>query len=130
MLWEAGIPLGVVVAPYLARGMRIEVTGENAPSGPTPMARRKNALVGAAAVALTVDRVGHDYADREGKSTVARIAASPNIPGIISDRATLFVAFRSPDPNLTAEMEERIRDAIPGCAAEPNTTVATGPAPG
>lgn len=127
-LWEAGIPLGIVVAPYLARGMRIEVTGENAHSGPTPMARRKNALVGAAAVALMVDRVGHDYADREGKSTVARIEASPNIPGIISDRATLFVDFRSPDPRLTAEMEERIRAALPGCGAETNTEVAVADA--
>lgn len=128
MLWEAGIPLGVVVAPYLARGLRIEVTGENAHSGPTPMARRRNALVGAAAVALAVDRVGHDYADREGKSTVARLEASPNIPGIISDRATLFVDFRSPDPKLTAEMEERIRASLPGCAADTNTEVAVADA--
>lgn len=127
-LWEAGIPLGIVVAPYLARGMRIEVTGENAHSGPTPMARRRNALVGAAAVALAVNRVGHDYADREGKSTVARIEASPNIPGIISDRATLFVDFRSPDPRLTAEMEERIRASLPGCAADTNTEVAVADA--
>lgn len=127
-LWEAGIPLGVVVAPYLARGMRIEVTGENAHSGPTPMARRRNALVGAAAVAMAVNRVGHDYAGREGKSTVARIEASPNIPGIISDRATLFIDFRSPDPKLTAEMEERIRAALPGCAADSNTEVAVADA--
>jgi len=127
-LWEAGLPLGIVTAPYLARGMRIEVTGENAHSGPTPMARRKNALVGAAAVAIMVNRVGHDYADREGKSTVARIEASPNIPGIISDKATLFVDFRSPDPQLTAEMEERIRAALPGCGAETNTEVAVADA--
>lgn len=122
-LWEAGIPLGIVTAPYLARGLRIEVTGENAHSGPTPMARRRNALVGAAAVALAVNRVGHDYADREGKSTVARLEASPNIPGIISDRATLFVDFRSPDPRLTAEMEERILAGLPGCAADSNTGI-------
>lgn len=127
-LWEAGVPLGIVVAPYRVRGMRIEVTGENAHSGPTPMARRRNALVGAASVALAVDRVGHAYADREGKSTVARLEASPNIPGIISDRATLFVDFRSPDPKLTAEMEERIRAALPGCAAETNTEIAVGDA--
>lgn len=127
-LWEAGIPLGIVTAPYLARGLRIEVTGENAHSGPTPMARRRNALVGAAAVALAVNRVGHDYADRDGKSTVARLEASPNIPGIISDRATLFVDFRSPDPRLTAEMEERIRAALPGCAADSNTEVAVADA--
>ena len=127
-LWEAGVPLGVVTAPYLARGLRIEVTGENAHSGPTPMARRRNALVGAASVALAVNRVGHDYADREGKSTVARIEASPNIPCIISDRATLFVDFRSPDPRLTGEMEERIRAAMPACAAETNTDIAVGDA--
>lgn len=127
-LWEAGIPLGIVTAPYLARGLRIEVTGENAHSGPTPMARRRNALVGAAAVALAVDRVGHDYAGRDGKSTVARLEASPNIPGIISDRATLFVDFRSPDPRLTAEMEERIRASLPGCAADTNTEVAVADA--
>jgi beta-ureidopropionase / N-carbamoyl-L-amino-acid hydrolase len=125
-LWEAGVPLGIVVAPYLARGMRIEVTGENAHSGPTPMARRRNALVGAASVALAVNRIGHAYADREGKSTVARLEASPNIPGIISDRATLFVDFRSPDPKLTAEMEERIRASLPDCAAETNTEIAVG----
>ena len=127
-LFEAGIPLGIVTAPYLARGMRIEVTGENAHSGPTPMARRKNALVGAAAVALAVNRVGHAFADREGKSTVARLEASPNIPGIISDKATLFVDFRSPDPRLTAEMEERIRASLPGCAADTNTEVAVADA--
>ncbi|MEQ8816027.1 MAG: Zn-dependent hydrolase [Thalassobaculum sp.] len=127
-LWEAGLPLGIVTAPYLARGLRIEVTGENAHSGPTPMARRRNALVGAAAVALAVDRVGHDYAGRDGKSTVARLEASPNIPGIISDRATLFVDFRSPDPRLTAEMEERIRASLPGCAADTNTEVAVADA--
>lgn len=128
MLWEAGIPLGIVTAPYLARGLRIEVIGENAHSGPTPMARRRNALVGAAAVALMVNRVGHDYAGREGKSTVARLEASPNIPGIISDRATLFVDFRSPDPRLTAEMEERIRASLPGCAADTNTEAAVADA--
>lgn len=125
-LWEAGIPLGIVVAPYLARGMRIEITGENAHSGPTPMARRRNALVGAASVALAVNRIGHAYADREGKSTVARLEASPNIPGIISDRATLFVDFRSPDPKLTAEMEERIRASLPDSAAETSTEIAVG----
>ena len=127
-LWEAGIPLGIVTAPYLARGMRIEVTGENAHSGPTPMARRRNALVGAASVALAVDRIGHAHADRDAKSTVARLEAWPNIPGIISDRATLFVDFRAPDPAVTAAMEAAIRAALPGCAAETRTGITVGDA--
>ncbi len=42
--------------------------------------------------------------------------------------ATLFVDFRSPDPRLTAEMEERIRAALPGCAADTSTEVAVADA--
>ena len=127
-LYEAGLKLGLVTGTYLGRGMRIEVEGVNAHSGPTPMTRRRNALVGAAAVALEVDRIGLKYADRDAKSTVARLEASPNIPGIISDRATLFVDFRAPDPALTDAMEREIRDALPGCAERSRTDVAVGDA--
>ncbi len=127
-LYDAGLKLGLVTGTYLARGMRIEVEGVNAHSGPTPMTRRRNALVGAAAVALEVDRIGLKYADRDAKSTVARLEASPNIPGIISDRATLFVDFRAPDPALTDAMEREIRDALPGCAERSRTDVAVGDA--
>jgi len=127
-LYENGVKLGLVTGTYLARGMRIEVEGVNAHSGPTPMARRRNALVGAATVALEVDRIGLAYADRDGKSTVARLEAWPNKPGIISDRATLFVDFRTPDPALTDAMEAEIRAALPGCAERSRTDIAVGDA--
>lgn len=127
-LFEAGIKLGLVTGTYLARGMRIEVEGVNAHSGPTPMDRRRNAIVGAATVALEVDRIGLSYAGQDAKSTVARLEASPNKPGIISDRATLFVDFRAPDPALTDTMEQEIRDALPGCAERSRTDIAVGDA--
>lgn len=127
-LYEAGVKLGLVTGTYFARGMRIEVTGVNAHSGPTPMDRRRNAIVGAATVALEVDRIGLKYADREAKSTVARLEAWPNKPGIISDRATLFVDFRSPDKDLTETMEAEIRHALVDCAQRSRTDVAVGDA--
>jgi N-carbamoyl-L-amino-acid hydrolase len=127
-LFEAGIKLGLVTGAYLARGMRIDVEGVNAHSGPTPMDRRRNAIVGAATVALEVDRIGLEHADRDAKTTVARLEAWPNKPGIISDRASLFVDFRAPDPALTRSMEQQIRDSLADCAARSRTEISVGDA--
>lgn len=124
----AGVKIGLVTGTYLARGMRIEVEGVNAHSGPTPMDRRRNALVGAATVAVEVDRIGLKYADKDAKSTVARLEAWPNKPGIISDRATLFVDFRAPDPEVTEAMEAEIRGALSDCARRSRTDIAVGDA--
>jgi beta-ureidopropionase / N-carbamoyl-L-amino-acid hydrolase len=127
-LYDAGIKLGLVTGTYLSRGMRIEIEGVNAHSGPTPMNRRRNAIVGAATVALEVDRIGLENADRDAKTTVARLEAWPNKPGIISDRATLFVDFRAPDPDLTRSMEQQIRAALPACAERSRTDITVGDA--
>lgn len=124
----AGLKVGLVTGTYLARGMRIEVEGVNAHSGPTPMNRRRNALVGAATVAVEVDRIGLKYAEKDAKSTVARLEAWPNKPGIISDRATLFVDFRAPDPEVTDAMEAEIRGALSDCARRSRTDIAVGDA--
>ena len=45
------IPVGVVVGGYAARGMHADIHGETLHAGPTPMDRRKNALIGAAVLA-------------------------------------------------------------------------------
>ena len=42
--------------------MRIEISGETAHVGPTPMARRRNALVGASHAAVAIDDIGWRYA--------------------------------------------------------------------
>src|ERR1051325_4961233 len=48
VLDKAEWPVGIVVGGYATRGMHVDVAGETAHAGPTPMDRRKNALVGAA----------------------------------------------------------------------------------
>ncbi|MHA4874967.1 hypothetical protein ACX0FC_16510, partial [Enterococcus faecium] len=58
----AGLRVGVVTGGFPTRGMRIEVTGETAHVGPTAMARRQNALVAAAYVAVAIDEIGWRYA--------------------------------------------------------------------
>jgi N-carbamoyl-L-amino-acid hydrolase len=111
----AGIPVGIVTGGFPTRGMRIEITGETSHVGPTPMQRRRNALVGAAHVAVAVDDIGWRYADGEGKTTAARLDLWPNLPGILSERANLFCDMRHPDPNMLARMWNEVQTALPDC---------------
>ena len=102
--------------PKVDHGMRIEIMGETAHVGPTAMALRRNALVAASHVAVAIDDIGWRYAHAEGKTTAARLDLWPNLPGIISERATLFCDLRHPDPAQLNQMVADIETALPDCA--------------
>jgi beta-ureidopropionase / N-carbamoyl-L-amino-acid hydrolase len=112
----AGIPIGIVTGGFPTRGMRIDIAGETAHVGPTPMERRHNALVGAAHVAVAIDDIGWRYAAGEGKTTAARLDLWPNLPGIISERASLFCDMRHPDAAMLERMVGEVDTALPDCA--------------
>ena len=113
---QAGLQIGIVTGGFPTHGLRIEVTGETAHVGPTPMARRRNALVGAAQTAVAVDEVGWRYAGSEGKTTAARLDLWPNLPGIVSERATLYCDLRHPDRAVADRMLAEIELALGECA--------------
>lgn len=113
----AGVPVGVVTGGFPTRAMRIEVTGETSHVGPTPMDRRRNALVGAAHVAVAVDEIGWRASAAGGKTTAARLDLWPNLPGILSERATLYCDMRHPDPEALDAMVRDLDAALPHAAA-------------
>jgi N-carbamoyl-L-amino-acid hydrolase len=102
-----GRPVGLVVGSYASMGMRIEITGDTGHAGPTPMAERKDAIFGAALLAVGVNEMGRRFAP-EGKATAPRIEAWPNKPGIISERATLYIDFRHPELAATQAMAAEV----------------------
>ena len=118
-----GLKVGIVTGGYPTRYMRIIVRGENAHVGPTPMERRSNALVGAALVAAAVNDIGWKHASADGKTTAARLDLEPNLPGIISHYAQLYIDFRHPDMASLLAMEEEIRKAIVRCAESSRTNI-------
>lgn len=120
---EAGIPVGVVTGGYQMVGMRIRVRGEAAHVGPTPMHHRQNALVGACHLAVAVDDIGWRYAPEDGKATVARLDLAPNLPGIISDEAQLYIDFRHPSPARLCDMEQEVRAAVAEAARRSRTAI-------
>ena len=64
--------------------MHVDVHGETAHAGPTPMDRRRNAL-GAAMLSVAENDIGWKYHATEGKATVPRLITWPNEAGILSD---------------------------------------------
>lgn len=97
------VPLGLVVGGYTAHGMNVIFRGTTAHSGPTPMAQRQNALVGAAKFIAAINDIGWQFAPI-GKSTATRIQAWPNKPGILPDYAEASVDMRHRDPEVTDQM--------------------------
>jgi N-carbamoyl-L-amino-acid hydrolase len=123
MLDSAGLPLGIVTGGYQMLGMDISVRGETSHVGPTPMRLRRNALVGASYLAVAVDEIGWRFASEDGKTTVARIDVAPNLPGIISDEAELYIDFRHPSGARLADMEREVEAAIADSARRSRTDI-------
>ena len=120
-LEATGTPLGIVTGGYFTRGMVIDIQGENAHSGPTPMDKRRNALVGAAMMIVAANDIGWQR-HPPGKSTSSRIKVWPNKPGILPDYAQVTVDFRHPDKSTTLAMEADMRRAIDECCARANVS--------
>jgi beta-ureidopropionase / N-carbamoyl-L-amino-acid hydrolase len=124
ILDREAVPVGIVVGGYAARGMHVDVHGETAHSGPTPMDRRRNALVGAAMLAVAVNDIGWKYHASEGKATVARLVAWPNKAGILAEYAQVTCDVRHADREVADRMWAEVKAAIPECARRANVEIA------
>lgn len=123
-LEEKGIPVGVVTGSFSIRGMNIRVGGENAHVGPTPMDRRRNALVGAAHLIVAVNEIGWGEHHARGKATSARIEVLPNLFGILPHHAQVTCDFRHPEVEGVERMVRALEARLPeirhrsGCDVE------------
>jgi N-carbamoyl-L-amino-acid hydrolase len=120
LLDQKQIDIGVVTHGYTAHGFIVEVKGETAHTGPWPMDKRRNALVGAAMLAVAAHDIGWKYHATQGKGTAARIVAWPNKPGILSDWAQFTGDLRHEDPKMADRMLAEFREAMGECAKRAN----------
>src|SRR5262249_40570767 len=95
----------------------ITVTGQEAHAGPTPMPRRKDALLGASRMVQAVNRIGLAHPPY-ACATVGMAQVSPNSRNVIPGKVFFTVDFRHPDAEvlkgmgteLQAECEKICRD--------------------
>jgi len=91
ILEAAGLPIGVVTGAQGQRGYEVTVTGQETHAGPTPMPRRRNALVGGARMIDAVNRIGHAHAPY-ACATVGFVQVGPSsIGGIVVSAMPLLL---------------------------------------
>jgi len=123
VLDREGCDVGIVVGGYKTLAMRIDIHGETSHSGGTPMADRRNALVGAGYLIAGVNDVGLAYAAEEGRTTTPRIECFPNLPGIVPEHVRLIVDFRHPDPAGFERMQADIKRVIAAAEAKARVSI-------
>src|ERR1700720_3259610 len=110
ILEAAGLPIGIVTGAQGQRWYEITVTGQEAHAGPTPMLRRRDALVGAARMIDAVNRIGHAHAPY-ACATVGFVQVSPNSRNTIPGRVFFTVDFRHPEDAVLSAMDRELRQA-------------------
>ncbi|MEZ5910161.1 MAG: Zn-dependent hydrolase [Hyphomicrobiaceae bacterium] len=117
ILEEAGLDIGVVTHANGQRWYEIELLGVESHAGPTPMTRRKDALVGAARVIELVNRIGHEHLPW-ACATVGMVEVSPNSRNVIPGRVFLTVDLRHPDGGKLASMDTALNAGVRAIASE------------
>ena len=117
------VDVGIVVGGYKTRALRLTVKGDTGHAGGTPMAMRRNALVGAGYVIAAVNDVGLAYAVDEGRTTTTRIESFPNLPGTYAEEVKLTLDYRHIDAARFEEMGRDIEAAIAEAAKKANVEI-------
>jgi N-carbamoyl-L-amino-acid hydrolase len=126
VLESLGLPLGVVQGTFGVERHQVTFTGQAAHAGATPMDRRRDALAGAAKLALELRHV----AARAGGDAVCTMGGVTTRPGIVTsvvETAACLLDQRHLDETTLAAMLADARAASERFAAEEELSVAWEP---
>lgn len=111
ILEAENIEIGVVTAAQGQRWYELEITGFSAHAGTTPMDRRRDALLGFAAMVKAVNDIGNDFMP-DARATVGMAQITPNSRNVVPGKVFFSVEFRHPQEAVLAQMEQRLLAAV------------------
>ncbi len=117
ILEAAGRMIGVVTQIQGIRWLRVTLTGQDSHAGTTPMDRRRDALLGAAGMITTLNRLAREQ-DLWARLTVGRIDVEPNSGATIPGRVVFVCDLRHPDAGVLEALHARMQQAMRGLAAD------------
>ena len=123
VLDREGCDVGIVVGGYKTQALRLTINGDTGHAGGTPMAQRRNALVGAGYVIAAVNDIGLAYAVDEGRTTTTRIESFPNLAGTYAEQVKLTIDFRHIDEGRFKSMRAEVDAAIAAAAKKANVEI-------
>jgi N-carbamoyl-L-amino-acid hydrolase len=116
------LPLGVVLGTKGVERWGITFTGQEAHSGSTPMAVRRDALAAAAKLALAIRPIARKHPD--AVATMGSVKTFPGIVTAVVGRCEATLDLRDLDAGVLGQMLAEARAASEQFAAEEGCTVA------
>jgi len=107
ILEEDECDIGVVTHGQGQRWYELTLSGVESHAGPTPMDRRKDALVGAAKVIELVNKIGLENAPF-ASGTVGMLNVYPNSRNVIPGEVFLTIDIRHPKDDVLANMDKAV----------------------
>ncbi len=123
VLEALGLPLGAVLGTFGVERHRITWTGQAAHAGSTPMDQRRDALAGAARLALDIRRIAAETGDG-AVCTSGNVVCRPGIVTSVVETAEQLLDQRHLDAAKLAAMLEEAKGVAAQFAAEENVEVA------
>lgn len=111
LLEAEGKEIGVVNGIQGIRWFEVTITGQDAHSGTTPMTRRRNALLGAAALIEKINAIANAHAPL-AVGTVGLMQVKPNSPNVVPGEVFFTVDLRHPEAKTLDLMETEFRAAV------------------
>ncbi|MBI5879421.1 MAG: Zn-dependent hydrolase [Chloroflexi bacterium] len=121
VLEQLGLPLGAVIGTFGVERHRLRWTGQSAHAGSTPMDSRRDALAGAAKLALEIRSIARRHG---GVCTVGRLVTYPGIATAVVGECEMTLDQRHLDGAALAAMLAEARSASGQFAAEERVVVA------
>ena len=109
ILEAEGRQIGVVTHGQGLSWTQVTITGKEAHTGSTPMPMRKDAGLGMARVLELVNEIALSHAPH-AVGAAGHIDVYPNSRNVIPGKAVFTVDFRSPELEVIADMEKRLRE--------------------
>src|SRR5204862_7719417 len=123
VLESLGLPLGAVLGTFGVERHRVTWTGQAAHAGSTPMDRRRDALAGAAKLALDIRRIAAETGDG-AVCTSGGVVCRPGIVTSVVETAEQLLDQRHLDAGKLAAMLVEAKRASETFAAEERTEAA------
>jgi hydantoinase/carbamoylase family amidase len=121
VLEQLGLPLGVVLGTKGVERHAITFHGQEAHSGSTPMNARRDALAGAAKLALEIRNIAKKHPD--AVCTMGSLKTFPGIVTAVVGRCEATLDQRDLDPQVLAKMFREAQEASRRFAEEEKCTV-------
>lgn len=127
-LEDDGLTIGLVESTWGANKYEFVVHGEQAHTGATVIADRRDALLGASSLVVAARQIANEFSTPEAEviTSSGEFTVFPNSPVVVASRVNLLVDVRSTDPDTLARADAALHRRVAEIEREANVTIERG----